>query len=399
MIFDYETAQKMAKTHECSTCGYKSSLVVRFYQGQFDLYCPICKNGEHFAKKKSITQMWREDPGSVPLTIANKLEKKYGGSPMTSTEIMTADERTLLQRMEGCRWSKDMQPAERRMFAGLAIRYGLDPLMGHLVWYEGKPLVALDGHINIANRNPKFKGVDARPMTAEEKTAYGLENEPYAWICYAFKEGMQAPSIGTGTANPNKPYRSKLDPRTGEWIGGNIVERERPWSMARARSINQALRVYFPLDIPGVGYAEDAGITVDGKGNIIDGSFRVVPEDAPQAPQAEVTEAATSANSAADPGKPASDDEPLFAPVDEHVNQPDPPLFAPTAREETIKRIDDLCYKLSRSRDESFMVYFQKFTNVEWDKATDDQLDHFLSHMTDVYEEGKQKKREKAKSG
>lgn len=380
MIYAYEIAQKTAKTHECKTCGHHSRLAVRNLKGQWDVWCPVCKNVVDFSKIKSITQMWIEDPGSVPLTIANKLEKKYGGSPMTSTEIMTTDERTLLQRMEGCRWSKDMQPAERRMFAGLAIRYGLDPLMGHLVWYEGKPLIALDGHISIANRNPKFKGIDARPMTAEEKTGYGLENEPYAWICYAFKEGMQAPSIGTGTANPNKPYRSKLDPRTGEYVGGNIVERERPWSLARSRAINQSLRIYFPLDIPGVGYAEDAGISVDEKGDIIDVSFRVMP-DAP------------SDNAAATADTPQ---EPLFPPED-------PVAFfstasaeeAPTAREIIIKNINDLCYKMNRSLDESFMVYFVKFTGVDWQTATNDQLDLFLSHMTDVHDDNQQKRRER----
>ncbi|RJQ44387.1 MAG: hypothetical protein C4534_06565 [Gaiellales bacterium] len=383
MIYPYEEAQKLKKRMECKSCEDKSRLDVRFLKGSFDLWCPLCGNNTEFREQKSLTQMWRENPDSVPLTVANKLEKKYGGSRMSDTALVKADEKALMERIQVCQWAKDMNAVEKRALAQLAIEYQLDPLMGELVWYQGKPLIGLDGHIRIAGREITFEGIDARPMTEDERMGYGLEKEPYTWICFVYKRGMRAPATGVGTANPEKPHRSKPD-GNGKWQGGNPVERERPWSMARARAINSALRLYFPHKIPGAVDAVEAGVMVEND-RIIDGTFREVKEQRTEPP--------------AD----------LFGPEEEEWPQDgtlsgDPPPSGPvedlpfrSPREELEERIESLVSDLGRTMDEEFYNYFKTVEGMDYKKATDDKLNHFANHVADLLiaktDKDKQKKK------
>lgn len=375
---DRRMLEKFAGQHECKKCKDDSRLQVRWLQGKFQVWCPVCSNTFDFDRIKSWTQMWREDPDSVPLTIANKLEKKIGGSRMSDTALVKSDEKALMERIQVCQWAKDMNAVEKRALAQLAIEYQLDPLMGELVWYQGKPLIGLDGHIRIAGREITFEGIDARPMTDDERMGYGLEKEPYTWICFVYKRGMRAPATGVGTANPEKPHRSKPD-GNGKWQGGNPVERERPWSMARARAINSALRLYFPHKIPGAVDAVEAGVMVEND-RIIDGTFREVKEQRTEPP--------------AD----------LFGPKEEESPRAstlsgDPPADIPfkSAREELEERIESLVSDLGRTMDEEFYGYFKTVEGVDYKKATDDKLNHFANHVADLLTTKKDKTKEKKK--
>ncbi len=79
MIGDRRTAAHYAETHLCPNCGQKSALVVRWSMEaiNYEVYCGICKATDGFIKPKSLTAMWRENPESVPVTVANRMANKH----------------------------------------------------------------------------------------------------------------------------------------------------------------------------------------------------------------------------------------------------------------------------------------------------------------------------------
>ncbi len=247
----YEAAQQLAGSHDCPDCRHRSVLVVRWFQGAYQAWCPRCRRSDGFLRRKSLTQQWKENPESVPLYTANALERKFGGTPLTSTALANMDEKSLMQRMEGARWLSQVSAQDRRSLAQLAIEYQLDPLMGELIIYEGKPYITIGGMIRTAHRSPQFAGLEDRPMSQDERAAYGMK-KPVCWIAKAYRADWKVPAVGTGQADPERPFRN------------NPTERENPQWMARSRAIRQALRLAFPHSVPfQMEAAEDRGIRVD----------------------------------------------------------------------------------------------------------------------------------------
>jgi hypothetical protein len=79
VLIDCHDATHYAHTHQCDDCRHASTLVVLWHsQEQSDVRCGRCRQGERLHKPKTVTQMWREHPDSVPVATANRLEDKYG---------------------------------------------------------------------------------------------------------------------------------------------------------------------------------------------------------------------------------------------------------------------------------------------------------------------------------
>ncbi len=286
MLLPFAEAERLTKTHHCARCGHRALLVARAVPGrpELDVVCGGCNSDEHLTRSKSLTQIWRENPDAVPVHTANKLEAKYGGKPVESTALAKMDEKALVQRMEGAKWLNQMQPQDKRALAQLSLQYGLDPLMGELTIYEGKPYISVNGMVRVAHENPLFEGLEDRPMTQEEKQAYGI-TQKIGWIAKVYRKGWRVPVVGTGAADPDRPFRN------------NPVERDRPQWMARSRAIRQALRLAFPAAVPfKMAAAEERGVIVDTTtGEIIDASpvrpnltvvegEAVTPDDEPDLP-------------------------------------------------------------------------------------------------------------------
>jgi hypothetical protein len=60
------------------------------------------------------------------------------------------------------------------------------------------------------------------------------------------------------------------------------------------------------------------------------------------------------------------------------------PLHQPTEREKIIARIDNLLEVLHKSRDAKLLQYFALTIGVDFEKATDEQLERFISNLTDT---------------
>jgi predicted RNA-binding Zn-ribbon protein involved in translation (DUF1610 family) len=254
-------ATRFIGRHYCPDCGPRQLLARNNSttpRGN-TIRCPKCGREDGFVREQTLTERWKQNPDSVPVTIASKLETKYGAKPMTTTELVKADPTALVKRMEGARWLADLAPQDKRVLADLAIAYGLDPLMGEMTMYEKRPYISVNGMIRVAHEHPLFEGLEDRPMSQEEKQAYGI-TQKIGWIAKVYRRGWRAPSVGTGAADPDRPFRN------------NPVERERPQWMARSRAIRQALRLAFPAAVPfKARFMEERGEYIDAETGEIHG--------------------------------------------------------------------------------------------------------------------------------
>ncbi len=341
---------------------------------------------------------------------------------MSETALAKIDQKAMVRRIDGCEWAKDMTPAQRQDLADIAITYELDPLMGELVCYQGKPLITFDGHSRIAGRDSRFEGLDLRPLTQEEKKQYGVEKVPYVWLAEAWKKGMRVPARQIGTADPDRPFRSRFNANTNKWEGGNPVERERPWALARTRAGNAALKLYFPHKIPGVDSAVDADVYVE-NGRVIDGTFREIraddqtsqrepvdfpgkdlfsppeeppPQDSTLSGDPPKTKPPKTVPAGPKRSQPAGKEvKPEVPAADEPSDNAEPEDTLPfqTRREELTGKIKGLVAEIGGKMDDKFKDYFKLREGVVYQDATDEQLEHFVNHSMDLLAKRQEKKK------
>ncbi len=93
MLGERRDLERFVQTHTCLCCGPEALLVVRWNgkENNHQVYCPKCGNTEHFAKPRSLTQMWKDDPGSVPITVANRMAHKHRESIESEIEGLPDD--------------------------------------------------------------------------------------------------------------------------------------------------------------------------------------------------------------------------------------------------------------------------------------------------------------------
>jgi hypothetical protein len=236
MLGTYEDCQRLSNSRMCANCQHDSLLVVRHVAGgpgpgdQWEVLCPRCEERSRFVKPESLTAQWRRDPGSVNIAIANKLEAKYGGNPMTEQGLTVITKKEMIERIDGARWAHQLTPAQVLTVAEIAVRYGYDPLMGEVTVYEGKIYVTLDGALRDAKRIPNFQGIQTTPLTEQEREGRGIK-QPIAYRCELYRADWKVPAVGIGVADPAQPFRN------------NPVERTQPHALAEARAIRRAVRL------------------------------------------------------------------------------------------------------------------------------------------------------------
>ncbi len=74
---DRVALRRRAETHECGTCGRKSVLTVRFWQGQHQVWCPKCAATEGFRRKRSDVQRFFDDPESLSANTRQALVEMH----------------------------------------------------------------------------------------------------------------------------------------------------------------------------------------------------------------------------------------------------------------------------------------------------------------------------------
>lgn len=132
---------------------------------------------------------------------------------------------------------RDCSPEQAAEVARIALAYGLDPFLGELIPYQGRPYLTLEGRTRVAENNPHYDGYEHGPVTGEELKAHQPKPGEVIWRCTVYRKDRSHPTVAYGRAGgPNER---------------NPVAKTDPVTMAQKRAIHRALRAAFPVPIPG----------------------------------------------------------------------------------------------------------------------------------------------------
>lgn len=294
---EYDLCRRMERSHRCAACH--APLVTIWAGTEHRLVCGKDKRHQGYERIPSLTELWRAGHEVGP--AADKLEKKYGGRPMTNQALTTMTEGQMLQRIDKAKFPQELKSEEKRLLAAVAIAYGLDPLMRELTIYQGQPYVSIDGRYRKAQESNLLDGVASRPATEQERTEWSIPLGDYFIRAEVWHKGSSHPFVGWGRV------------RESETLGGKGFKpvETNPQRMAEKRAEAQALRKAFHIPLPS---AEDIGaeetalpFNVNGAtGEIIQGEAKVSEPPVPQA-QVQTGSAKSKAENPPDNGTPITD--------------------------------------------------------------------------------------------
>jgi hypothetical protein len=241
-----EELNRLADRHRCGECG--DFLVVDNPTGErLELHC--ASHPEHTTMKKLA--------GSFGRGVKDMVDTK-------SLQQYTPEK--MLERVNKAKFPKDLTEVERKVIVQLAIDYGLDPLFGEVMVFQGKPYVTIDARRRKAQETGMYDGIKTRPATAKERQAWKIPKDDYFFHADVFKKDSTHPYEGWGRvrAEETKPGSKTSEEAIFKPIQNN------PQQMAEKRAEAQALRKAFHLPLPS---AED----ITPGGVIVEGDYEVIP--------------------------------------------------------------------------------------------------------------------------
>lgn len=216
----YDELKQLAKSHECGACH--SGVTVAWVGGKYVLRCARDINHNTICNKKRYSE---------------SLEKEIYKS--MTTQLAKMDEAKMIARVNQAKFPQQLTPADKNVLVRAALDYGLDPLMGELSIYQGKPFISIDGRIRKAHESGLFEGIESRPATQEERQARGTPDGNKLWRSEVFKKGCSRGFVGWGEVRAKEMTGNEHLPTVG-W----------PDRMAEKRSQVMALRLAFYLPLP-----------------------------------------------------------------------------------------------------------------------------------------------------
>ena len=220
--------RKLERYHVCAECG---DLLKLSWSNERNCYTLVCKR---FAEHTGIRRLGR-DPEI--LEIKNKL--KGEPLPMETTTLQKLDPDQMLQRVNQARFPKDLTLVDRQLIAKISIEYGLDPIFGELMIYQGRPYVTIDARRRKAQETGLLDGISARPATKAERHARQVSDGDYLFVAEVWVKDATHPFEGWGTVRAAETKGSEFLP---------IVKD--PAAQAEKRAEAQALRRAFHLPLP-----------------------------------------------------------------------------------------------------------------------------------------------------
>ncbi len=178
-----------------------------------------------------------EKSTAVALSVPIAVQTRAMAVSLEQTEAMLP----AIQAM----WPADCKanPALGRMIAKVSIAYGLDPLMGEVILYQGKPYVTIDGRLRKAQEHEQYAGLECRPATDAERAAFRCAETDHLWRAEVYRRDWRKPVVGWGRVTVNDHNA--------------IARGQHAQAIAEKRAKARALRDAFSIPLPSAEDAED----------------------------------------------------------------------------------------------------------------------------------------------
>ena len=235
----YEDMKKAQYTFKCAQCGGNLFLAWSAQKNSYMLKCG--KVLEH----EGVVPLGR-DPELL------QIAKLYHGKelPMETTALMKLDQTQMLRRVEQAKFPKDLTVADLHLIAKVSIEYGLDPLFGELMIYQGRPYITIDARRRKAQETGNLDGISARPATEQERQARQVAEGDYLFVAEVWVKGSTHPFEGWGKVSTTETERARAQAKAHGKQEDALPIVKDPAAQAEKRAEAQALRRGFHLPLP-----------------------------------------------------------------------------------------------------------------------------------------------------
>ena len=155
------------------------------------------------------------------------------------------------KRIALAKFPQQLSATDKQMLVTVAIEYGLDPLMGELTVFQGRPYVSIDGRYRKAHETGQLEGVESRPASATEREIWEIPAGDFFFRAEIWKKGCAHPFVGWGRVR----HAETEAPKSG--AAGYRPLEVNPQRMAEKRAEAQALRKAFYLPLPSTEAPDD----------------------------------------------------------------------------------------------------------------------------------------------
>jgi len=239
---EYEYIDDLASRNQCAECDGRLECT---WDGDEDTYALKCGKG-HYPDAivplptmgEAVKQGLLPD-GPIVDQVKEGIARRQGRKPRD-------DPRQALKNYTG----KDLATGQDLSLAAIAAlfeyawRVRLDPWLGHVVLYHGKPYPTLDGMLYHANKSGKPYSMISGPLVNDKRQDYQVEDGDHAWI--ADLELLKTDGHFTGLGIVTRDEMTAMSKRDNSKLSSPVVAAH-PWLMAQKRAEWQALRRAFPL--------------------------------------------------------------------------------------------------------------------------------------------------------
>ena len=255
---DPEQGRALAEAFRCGECSSRLTVAWRgapspaWGKGEWVLRCGKDPGHSTIQRASRTRALYDSEKGWVEVDIMSQREVGNPGAlavPQTREAMLERANQTLKAGL----WPQTMTPDQKAMMIQVALAYGLDPLMGELVLYQGKPLVTINARRRKDVEAGHHPSIKFRFLTAEEKQGYldaGAINEgdlvqvgilTTEWGNTVEAIGKVTKAEREGTSQRSRDSRGLAHPI----VADNPIEMCQKRAEARAR-----LMAYGPIPLP-----------------------------------------------------------------------------------------------------------------------------------------------------
>ena len=241
---EYDQMRRIAEYNLCA--DHKTPLVVAWHpQGEvWVLRCADDHYPEAVVRNMSLTE--RRRAGEVfPEPIQSNIEKGERRRAMTQNRTPTALTMGGVPATD-LGTSVLLLPEQIKALVAFAEYCSLDASLGHVIIYQGKPYITIDGYLYHAHQVKTDYQLKSRPLSEEERLVYLIPEKAHAWTADVSFSGGTSSFIGTGIVTDEE--RTEKSKRNPDQLRSPVVAKH-PWQLAQKRAEWQALRRAFPIGL------------------------------------------------------------------------------------------------------------------------------------------------------
>jgi len=228
---DWIEAQQIADTHVCAVCGSGLIIMAGRYGERYEVHCSRDRSHRGWIPIPSPGESYRRGE-QMPLFIVDAIERRRE-KMQEEQKPRGKGEETKLPVIYEASTGKPAPVEEIARALEFAQELELNPRLGHVCLYYGKPWVTIDGWYYLFRRSFPKGQVVTRPLDPGERELQKIRDEElHAWKAECYDDQGALLSVGYGYAREGEEPLAK----------GSAVEPRWPWRLAEKRAEEDAIR-------------------------------------------------------------------------------------------------------------------------------------------------------------